>query len=171
MNVQELLLENSFESVWDNLGFDDEHKEYFLSIYNDLIGKTIKDNVDNMTLKVEEVVDEDETYYSVVGYEDGDNQGYSISFVDWDKVAGYNVDLEDIPKELFIYELLSEVSFYGTEKDMVKERDELEEQIRGIENGTIKTFEFTSLSDLLNRCNEENKPDSIDFGVEGKELL
>lgn len=165
MNIHQLLKENDFEQIWSKYSKSEEQKTFYADMYYVLVNKLPKSNTDNMKVYVEFVKDAfteeiPQYYYDVSGKkEDG---SYSISMTDWDEIVGYDVELNDIPIEVFIIELIDEITFYGTEEEMRKVRYELNETIEGIEAGRIKPM---TLDDLIAELDYEEDDDKDDVNL------
>ena len=161
MNIQQLMQATEFETVWDRYDdlyrVDENDKEFLEYVYRKLLNKIIKTTELKNTIKLEYQKDElfeGEEYFDVAAYEEGNDQRYSFSMSDWDEVVGYEFDASNYDEATFLAVFLYELTFYGDEENMKKQRNELVKTSEGIKNGTIETVNFSNLDEFLKRLED-----------------
>ncbi len=156
MNVQEMLESVGFDDIWVYVMAEycrrltpDESARTYVSLkrmYGDLLSRTPEDNSDGMVLTVKRLSNGGEPFWDTAAFCGRDGQTYSISFVDWDKVLGYemlrlSVDEYGVSRTAahFLWEL-SKDGF--SEEEMRRHRCELENAVNS------ELSEALSLDDL-----------------------
>lgn len=143
MNVQEMLEGVGFDDIWVYVMAEycrertpDEAGRAYVSMkkmYGDLLSRTAEENPDKMVLTVKRLVSGGEPLWDIAAYCGKDGLTYSISFVDWDTVLGYEMlglSLDEYGTARTAAHILWELSVYGfSEEEMKKRRDELETDI------------------------------------------
>lgn len=143
MNVQEMLEGVGFDDIWVYVMAEycrertpDEAGRAYVSMkkmYGDLLSRTAEENPDKMVLTVKRLVSGGEPFWDIAAYCGKDGLTYSISFVDWDTVLGYEMlglSLDEYGTARTAAHILWELSVYGfSEEEMKKRRDELETDI------------------------------------------
>ena len=143
MNVQEMLEGVGFDDIWVYVMAEycrertpDEAGRAYVSMkkmYGDLLSRTAEGNPDKMVLTVKRLVSGGEPLWDIAAYCGKDGLTYSISFVDWDIVLGYEMlglSLDEYGAARTAAHILWELSVNGfSEDEMKKRRDELKTDI------------------------------------------
>lgn len=156
MNIQQLFKQTKFETIWNRYSeiyrINEGEREFLEEVYHELLSKDVGINADNCTVELSYYKDEifeDEYYFDVTVRQENDEQNYSLSYLDWSEVIGYNFNLNEYDDETFLAVLLYELTFYGDEVDMIEVREDLIETVEGIKNGTVELVSYDSLDEFL----------------------
>lgn len=128
--IQDLLKTADISDIYDNTAYPflkEISKEYYTNILEEFLSKTALPNDEKMAVVGEKIPSSEDFPESIniSVFSTLENEKISLSFIDWDTVAGFDVMIQDIPQSEFILSFLYELSFYGSEETMKKTRDEL----------------------------------------------
>lgn len=150
MNVQEMLEGVGFDDIWVYVMAEycrectpDESGRAYVSLkrmYSDLLSRNPDENKDDMLLTVKRLSSGGEALWDIASFCGKDGLTYSISFVDWDTVLGYemlSLSLEEYGAARTAAHILWELSVNGFSEDEMKKRRE-----------ELKTDIFSRLSDV-----------------------
>lgn len=150
MNVQEMLEGVGFDDIWVYVMAEycrectpDESGRAYVSLkrmYSDLLSRNPDENKDDMLLTVKRLSSTGEALWDIASFCGKDGLTYSISFVDWDTVLGYemlSLSLEEYGAARTAAHILWELSVNGFSEDEMKKRRE-----------ELKTDIFSRLSDV-----------------------
>lgn len=143
MNVQEMLEGVGFDDIWVYVMAEycrertpDESGRAYVSLkrmYSDLLSRNPDKNKDDMLLTVKRLSSGGEALWDIASFCGKDGLTYSISFVDWDTVLGYemlSLSLEEYGAARTAAHILWELSVNGfSEDEMKKRREELKTDI------------------------------------------
>lgn len=143
MNVQEMLEGVGFDDIWVYVMAEycrertpDESGRAYVSLkrmYSDLLSRNPDENKDDMLLTVKRLSSGGEALWDIASFCGKDGLTYSISFVDWDTVLGYemlSLSLEEYGAARTAAHILWELSVNGfSEDEMKKRREELKTDI------------------------------------------
>lgn len=143
MNVQEMLDSVGFDDIWVYVMAEycrertpDESGRAYVSLkrmYSDLLSRNPDENKDDMLLTVKRLSSGGEALWDIASFCGKDGLTYSISFVDWDTVLGYemlSLSLEEYGAARTAAHILWELSVNGfSEDEMKKRREELKTDI------------------------------------------
>ncbi len=143
MNVQEMLEGVGFDDIWVYVMAEycrectpDESGRAYVSLkrmYSDLLSRNPDENKDDMLLTVKRLSSGGEAFWDIASFCGKDGLTYSISFVDWDTVLGYemlSLSLEEYGAARTAAHILWELSVNGfSEDEMKKRREELKTDI------------------------------------------
>lgn len=143
-------------------------KEKILTVFDNLISKEVILNSKKtiFCILVKDLFENDQYYdlffmnYSDIknySSEENNSKNYSLSFVPWHELLGYNVckkSLESYGMETIIAEFIWEITFYGwTEASMEEEKNKLNESIEEYEqlkeSNSLKTYTIDELFSAL----------------------
>lgn len=137
--IQDLLKSIDVASFYDQSTFPrilKYGKENYISAYNDFIKLSPIQPEEPSTICIEKlpegtfptddteeepVTDAYDVFISTI--EDGQKEAYSMSFIDWNILAGYAYDFGDVPLNIAVMEFLWELTFYGSEEKMKEQRE------------------------------------------------
>lgn len=181
MNVQEMLEGVGFDDIWVYVMAEycrertpDEAGRAYVSMkkmYGDLLSRSPEENSDNMVLMVRRFSNGGIADWDTAAYCGRDGQIYSLSFVDWDKVLGYEMltlSIKEYGHARTAAHFLWELSKDGfTENEMRKHRRQLEAAVDtepvSLEELDILSFLGDDETDFHSAEDEENEAVSRRF--------
>ncbi len=171
MNFKELIVKNkeNIDQVLSKLieyypDFEEFFKGNILSVYNKLAYMEKNNKAESFVIVVESVDnDEDEdAWFDVFGKKNGDSDKYALELNDWSDWLNYEIDhrtLNNLGEIDTIAHCIYELTFFGTEENMVKEREKLQEILENIDYSKCKSYKSVEemLKDLENMEDEEDE--------------
>lgn len=164
MTLYKLLFEVEFDKLKDE--YEAKHGvidtpnfyEYYLEV---LRTKTPKQEDDELFITIEEVADvvTGDKYLDVFGYsrDKEDNEKYTISMTDWDIIVSWEYELGDYSTAELIFTLIDDITFYGTEDDMIKQREELIQLTKDIKSGKEELIKVNSIDELFKELKDDGE--------------
>ena len=189
MNVQEMLEGVGFDDIWVYVMAEycrertpDEAGRAYVSMkkmYGDLLSRSAEENTDNMVLMVRRFSKVGIADWDTAAYCGRDGQIYSLSFVDWDKVLGYEMltlSIEEYGHARTAAHFLWELSKDGfTENEMREHRRQLDAAVDtepvSLEELDILSFLGDDETDFRSAEDEENEAVSRRFENAAKEQI
>lgn len=177
MTVSELICNADFNLAWDIIEkeyyAEDENKIYLKETYRSflllLTKLEVKENKPYKILSLIKYFDDLEEdiemkIWDISMFSHEDDTIYSLSFIDWDEVMGYDVcekSLSDYGDVAVTAHLLYELSFWGFDKQSVTvKKEELQKSHQEFENGTdelISTEKFLAEFGYVDTQTDEEK--------------
>lgn len=159
MILHDLLLECNFEQLleeYQSIHGKVENVEFYRYYLEVLRNKTPVESDEPFTIKIRYGLDfsSHEEYLDVYGSYDEDDEYYSISMTDWNNIVGYKYELGEFKESELIFSLIEDITFYGTEEDMVKQREELNQAMEDMKSGREKTITFSNIKEFLDALND-----------------
>lgn len=161
MKVIDILKASDFDKVYEFIHsqyyseYEDNKKvkDTYRRFYDGLLKCDVKpSNNILVAIKYKDAYEQGVYTWDVTLFSSKDNEIYSILFVDWDEILGYEVcekSLSEYSIESIVGCLLYEMSFFGfTEEEMKIEEAKLEESVKELESGNCK--EFKTIEEMWN---------------------